>query len=243
MALWIAGVDGCKEGWIAALMRLDEPEIRPARVVRHLSDIVDAPEAPGIVAVDMPIGLPEIIDGPGRGPERLVRPLLGKRRSSVFSIPARAAVYAPDYRAACAVALGASNPPRKVSKQSFMIFPRIREIDTLLRARAGLASRVYEAHPEVAFWSMNGETPLAEPKKANGRPHAEGLALRRGLLRAAGLDAGLVAAGPPKGAAADDYLDALACLVVARRIHAGTARPFPDPPGVDAKGLRMAIWV
>ena len=35
---------------------------------------------------------------------------------------------------------------------------------------------------------------------------------------------------PPKGAAADDLLDALACAAIARRIHAGDrAQPFPDP--------------
>jgi predicted RNase H-like nuclease len=47
---------------------------------------------------------------------------------------------------------------------------------------------------------------------------------------------------PPKGAGADDLLDALACAAIARRIHAGLARPFPDPPARDACGLPMAIW-
>jgi predicted RNase H-like nuclease len=37
-------------------------------------------------------------------------------------------------------------------------------------------------------------------------------------------------------------LDALACAAVARRIAAGVARPFPDPPERDAFGLPMAIW-
>ena len=39
-----------------------------------------------------------------------------------------------------------------------------------------------------------------------------------------------------------DLIDALACAAVARRLHAGTARPFPDPPPRDACGLPMAIW-
>ena len=47
---------------------------------------------------------------------------------------------------------------------------------------------------------------------------------------------------PPKGAGPDDLLDALACAAIARRIHAGLARPFPDPPARDAFGLPMAIW-
>jgi hypothetical protein len=37
-------------------------------------------------------------------------------------------------------------------------------------------------------------------------------------------------------------LNALACAAVARRIHAGTAEPFPNPPPRDAFGLAMAIW-
>jgi predicted RNase H-like nuclease len=52
----------------------------------------------------------------------------------------------------------------------------------------------------------------------------------------------LVYGAPPKGAGPDDLLDALACAAIARRIHAGLARPFPDPPLRDAFGLPMAIW-
>ena len=41
---------------------------------------------------------------------------------------------------------------------------------------------------------------------------------------------------------ADDLLDALACAAIARRLHAGLAQPFPNPPPRDAHGLIMAIW-
>ena len=37
-------------------------------------------------------------------------------------------------------------------------------------------------------------------------------------------------------------LDALACAAIARRLHAGLAQPFPNPPPRDAHGLIMAIW-
>jgi predicted RNase H-like nuclease len=43
------------------------------------------------------------------------------------------------------------------------------------------------------------------------------------------------------GAGPDDLPDALACATIARRIHAGTARPFPDPRERDAFGLPVAI--
>lgn len=238
---WLAGVDGCRAGWIAAFVRPSEGEVR-IRIVPRFADVLAAPEAPAIVAVDMPIGLPDRIGPDGRGPERAIRPLLGARQSSVFSVPPRAAIFAADFGAACAAALAASDPPRKVSKQLFMIAPKIREVDGVLRADPALAPRVYEVHPELAFWRLNGERALTEPKKVRGVCYEPGLALRRGLLIAASLPAATVAAGPPKGAAADDLLDALACAAIARRIHAGAARPFPDPPGRDAFGLPVAIW-
>jgi predicted RNase H-like nuclease len=41
---------------------------------------------------------------------------------------------------------------------------------------------------------------------------------------------------------ADDHLDALAALVVARDIVLGCAIPMPDPPGRDRHGLPVVIW-
>jgi len=239
--VWLAGVDGCRHGWVAAFWRLSGDDVT-VRVVPRFADILGAPEQPAIVTVDMPIGLPERIGPAGRGPEAAVRPLLGARQSSVFSVPSRAAVYAEDYGAACRVAAETSDPPRKVSKQLFMIAPKIREVDIVLRADAAAAGRVFEVHPEVAFWRLNDERALDEPKKVKSRPHEPGLALRRRLLIAAGIPESVACASPPAGAAADDLIDALACAVIARRVHEGRAQPFPQRYGRDAFELPMAIW-
>lgn len=238
---WLAGVDGCRAGWVVAFVQPSGDEAR-VRVVAQFSDVFAASEMPAIVAVDMPIGLPERTGYGGRAAENAVRPLLGARQSAVFSVPSRGALEQTDYRAACAVALTTSDPPRKISKQLFMIAPKIREVDACLRADPAAAARVFEVHPEVAFWRLNGERSLSEPKKVKGKPHEPGLTLRRSLLAVAGLPAAAIDAQPPKGAAADDLLDALACAAIARRLHAGIARPFPDPPPLDTHGLRMAIW-
>jgi predicted RNase H-like nuclease len=77
--------------------------------------------------------------------------LLGARQSSVFSVPSRAALEAGDYREACGIALATSDPPRKVSRQLFMLVPKIREVDTWLHDHMADAGRVFEVHPEVAF--------------------------------------------------------------------------------------------
>jgi predicted RNase H-like nuclease len=240
-APWLAGVDGCKAGWIVAFARPAGDDMR-VRIVPRFADVLAAPEAPAIVAVDIPIGLPERAGYGGRAAENAVRPLLGARQSSVFSVPSRAALAALDYREACRIALATSDPPRKVSKQLFMIAPKIREADACLRADAKSAARVFEVHPELAFWRLNGEGALDKPKKVRGRCFEPGLALRRRLLIEARFPPACVNDDPPRGAGPDDLLDALACAAIARRIYAGLARPFPDAPERDACGLRMAIW-
>src|SRR5262249_16882465 len=102
--------------------------------------------------------------------------------------------------------------------------------------------RVFEVHPEVAFWRLNGERALEEPKKVKSRPHGPGLALRRRLLIAAGLPAAAVEAPPPAGARPDDSLAPLPPAAVPPPPPPRLARRFPDPPERDAYGLPMAIW-
>jgi predicted RNase H-like nuclease len=239
--LWLAGVDGYLSGWVIAFVRPTGNEVH-VRTVARFADLLTLPERPSVIAIDIPIGLPARSGSGARIAESTVRPLLGDRQSSVFSVPARAAIYAPDYREACRIAVERSDPPRKVSKQLFLIAPKIREVDACLRTDAALAQRVFEVHPELAFWRLNGERALIVPKKLKRRYYEPGLTLRRHLLIKAGFLAAAVEADPPKGAGADDLLDALACAAMARRLHAGIARPFPDPPQRDAFALPMAIW-
>jgi predicted RNase H-like nuclease len=249
--VWLAGVDGCPAGWIACFVRPAGGESAMA-VFPRFADLLAAAQAQAVIAVDVPIGLPEQSPAKGRLAESVVRPLLGKRKSSVFRIPSRSAVYAsvanepPDERErfllACDIARRTSEDGKAFAKQGFYILDKVVEVDQFLRAHSEYVDRVFEIHPEVAFWRLNGGRALSEPKKVKSRPYPPGLSLRRRLLRAAGLPGGLIDAAPPKGAAEDDLLDALACAGIARRIHAGTAMPFPDPPPRDTFGLPMAIW-
>ena len=228
----VVGVDGCPGGWIAVRWA----EIVTHHLCRSFAEVL-AMDAT-VIAVDMPIGFPQ---GSGRAAEREVRSRLGERQSSVFSVPSRAAVMCLDYREACAANLAASDPPKKVSKQIFHIFPKMREIDALITPE--LQSRVVEVHPELAFWAMNGERPLALPKKVKGQPNAPGLELRKALLAKAGFPLAELPAPSYRRAAvgADDLIDACACAWSARRIATGTSCRFPADPPLDGRGLRMEI--
>jgi predicted RNase H-like nuclease len=228
----VIGVDGCPGGWITVRWDGDVTH----HLCRNFADVL-ALDA-DVIAVDMPIGFPE---QSGRSVERFVRARLGERQSSVFSVPSRAAVMCGDYREACSANLACSDPPKKVSKQIFHIFPKMREIDAVMTPV--LQQRVFEVHPELAFWAMNGEAPLALPKKVKGHPHPPGLDLRRELLRNAGFPLDALPAAPYRAAdvGADDLLDACACAWSAKRISEGRHVRFPADPPLDSRGLRMEI--
>ncbi len=238
--LWLAGVDGCKAGWVAVIRNLADPASIRLEIVPDFESLVNFSPSLGIIAVDMPIGLPDFISPGGRGPEKAARMHLGDRQSSVFAVPSRAAVYETDYSDACSSAFRTSEPPRKVSKQCFFLFPKIREIDALMTL--DLEKRVYEVHPELAFWRLNGEREMSLPKKVKSRANPEGLDQRRDLLVRNGLPKEFLDQPPPKGCGRDDLLDAAANSLIAERIHLGLAAPFPEFPRRDDRGLRMAIW-
>lgn len=240
--IWVAGVDGCRAGWIVVLRPLDAAGEAVSVLVKSFEAVLALPGNPALIAVDMPIGLPDESGIGGRPADVAARAHLGARQSAVFAVPSRAAVLEEDYRRSCEVAFATSRPPRKVSKQCFHLFPKIREIDRVMTP--ALQERVVECHPELAFWALNGETALTEPKKVKSRPWPAGLDLRRGLLVRAGYSEAFVAGHGYRNSdvGTDDLLDASACAASAARIFRGSGRRFPPDPPRDAKGLRMEIW-
>jgi predicted RNase H-like nuclease len=237
----VAGIDGCRAGWLCVLLDAHTGTPRDAFIKATLAEIAALDDAVQI-AIDVPMGIDGFTTPLGRGCDTALRRELGARQSSVFAVPSRAALAQTDYRLACEAALAHSSPPRMVSKQCFHIFAKIREADALITPQ--VQTRIVECHPEGAFWAMNGKRPLTEPKKLKSRGHPPGLALRRALLVAAGFPAEFLAARRFKAAQAgeDDLLDACACAWTARRVFRGEAQCFPDEPRRDPRGLRMQIW-
>ena len=244
--VWLAGVDGCRGGWIATFIR-PSGQVGRVQVFKNFAEITKQDERPSIVVVDIPIGLPKISPLGGRLAEGEIRRLIGARRSSVFRVPSRSTVYAgvdasiPNdttrYRKARGIARRTSIDRKAFSKQGFYLFPKIVEVDKLLRKNGSLVRRVFEAHPELAFWRLNDERELKYPKKV-----VAGVKLRTRILLNAGIPLEKIKSPAPRGAKVDDLLDAFVCAVIARRIFAKKARSFPGPPPRDAFGLPMAIW-
>ncbi|HEX6310625.1 MAG TPA: DUF429 domain-containing protein [Acidimicrobiia bacterium] len=212
----VAGVDGCRSGWVVATGG-------ETFVCRDFGAVVEALPGDAVVAVDMPIGLPDEYVPGGRAADRAARRELPARRSSVFSAPTRRALGASTLAEA-----RARGCPMTI--QALDILPKIREVDEVMTP--ALQARVHEVHPELCFDAMNrGARSLGSKRERAGRT------ARRALLRRLGI----VVPARVTGASEDDVLDAGAALWGARRLATGTGRRVPEPPPVDRRGLRMEI--
>lgn len=212
----MAGVDGCRRGWVVVHVGRAEVHEDFARVLAALP--VDT-----VVAVDIPIGLVDGQEAGGRDADRAARACLGPKRTSVFSAPPRSALGARTLA-------DARRRGGRLTLQSLNLLPRIEDVDAVMTPE--LQSRVFEVHPELSFAAMDGGAPVLAPKRT-----AAGARHRRALLTSVGAG---VPERPP-GAALDDVLDACALTWSARRIADGVACRIPAVPARDARGLRMEI--
>jgi len=154
------GVDACKYGWFA--VSLDE-EGWQIKTFSNIFSLWNCYKDAALVLVDVPIGLRER-DNNERLCDKEARKLLGyKRGSSVFPVPCRAAVYAKSYEEASKI--NQNNTGRKLSKQSWGIIPKIKEVDQLLSSNMAARAKIREIHPEVCFWAFTGYKPMTYSKK------------------------------------------------------------------------------
>ena len=225
---WVLGVDACKDGWIG--IAIHEGGIG-AYFAEHIDALITQARADGplaVIAVDMPIGLP---DTGHRHADLLAREVVGPLWSSVFMTPVRQALQAADH--ATASAINREITGHGISIQAFALKPKLLEVERWAQAAT---VRVAEIHPEVCFARLAG-APLAARKSSWA-----GAERRRALLAEAGLrlagDLGIVGI---RGAV-DDVLDAAAAAWAARQVLLGAARPMPDPPQTFSDGWPCAIW-
>lgn len=232
----LAGVDGCRAGWVVVLAQADAQDAREhhVRICASFDEVLRLAPAPAVIAVDMPIGLLAEWQPGGRDCDRLARRLLGRRASSVFTPPTRPLLDATRYEQVRAHGL---------SIQAFNIVPKIREVDRLMTP--ALQHRVYEAHPELAFRILAGHPMQHRKKTVAGReerlraleqaPHRLFRSIRPAVERALqGRNRAQVAP--------DDVLDAYVLVGTARRIWHAQGHRLPDVPACDQQGLRMEIW-
>ena len=235
--MWVAGVDGCRAGWVAVLVELEASRIRRAAVyVAHrFVEILGMEPALHTVAIDIPIGLLEEPQPGGRQCDRDARRILGRpRASSVFNPPLREQLSARVY-GGCRT--------KGMSRQSFGILPKIREVDDALCQRTlGL---VFEAHPELAFGVAAGRPMQFNKKTEQGRRERTAGLRRLPVPWAQALRRVLVCGETCYRrdlVGRDDLIDAAILSWTAARLATGQARSLPAVPSVDRCGRPMAIW-
>lgn len=226
----VLGVDACRGGWVGVVLDTDL-RARPlhAPTIADLVALAREGADPSVVAIDIPIGLP---DTTGRLADAEARRELVGKASSVFSTPTRAALEAGTYaegRAANVAATGGVS----VSAQAYALREKVLQVDAWVRARPGVA--VVEVHPELSFARMAGAPVVARKKDPAG------VAARRAALAAHGITAPHWSSGHPY--AEDDLLDACAAAWSAVRHSLGVSESFPATPEVFSDGIGAAIRV
>ena len=230
----LAGVDGCKNGWIVALAKAWPCSTSPIQIrfCSNFEEVLQATTACRAVAVDMPIGLPDDDDAQPRACDLAAQHALGPQRSSIFLAPPRRALEAQDPREFQRIhreirGVGAGLPV-------WGIVPKMREVNLAFEQDPALQERVFEFHPELTWRRLAGSAQLASKKTAAGI--LDRIAI---LNRTAGQ---WTPAGPayeiPGKPAIDDVLDAISGLAAAQAFL-NTNRP--DAPR-NSRGIRMEIW-
>jgi predicted RNase H-like nuclease len=179
-----------------------------------------------VIAIDMPIGLPESCTRPA---DILAKAFIGPWcQHSVFLTPPAAVLQELTYERANEVSRATCG--KGLSKQAYSLRTKIFEV-----AAWGSGQPVFEVHPEVSFRAMAG-SPLKSSKKSWVGHHQ-----RIGLLREHDLTVDIDLGPAGTKAAVDDVLDAVAAAWSARRIADGKAKRLPEAK-IHESGKAPAIW-
>lgn len=242
------GLDGARGGWVAARLRGASVDGRSRRgwttellAVERIQGVEALRTGGGRgakVAIDLPIGLPDAVEL--RGCDLEARELLADRRSSVFAPPPRPILGATSFADIQAwVKKNQEDEPsaKGLSRQSFGLVSKVREVDEWLLADSSREQWFFECHPELAFQHLNNSRQV--PSKRS----PAGLVQRLQLVLKEFPDAEerLHDFAAPR-VDLSDALDAYACLSVALRHCQGRTEELGGGE-CDTNGLRMRMVI
>lgn len=232
------GVDGCKGGWFAVCITGDGDWSH--QVFDSADALFSRLGGASHILIDTQIGL--VGEGPkGRKCESDGRKLLGSaRRSSIFVAPSRFALAARNYGEASRINQSATG--RKLSKQTWWIMPKIREVDELLHLKSEARDKLFEVNVELLFWALNESQPMSHYKKT-----AQGFSERMELLnrwfpRCTDLYEDALSFYLRKDVSRDDIVDAIAAAVSVF-VTRGKLKEISADRQIDSHGLPMRMVV
>lgn len=229
------GIDGYRAGWL--WIKLNDKGHYKFGVCNDAYELIEVIKNSKLTLIDIPIGL--ISKGStGRKYESEARIKLGRRACCVFTPPARRTIKAKNYNEACKINLKLTG--KKISKQTWAITPKIREIDKFLNDNPKLRKKIRETHPEICFWSLNDQHPMGIKKKSlKGRVERINV-LKRYFPNVDEIIEDISKNNRRKEVAWDDINDALVCAIVAKNGH-DNLNSLPEVELFDEKNLPMEI--
>ncbi|MFZ5516174.1 MAG: DUF429 domain-containing protein [Candidatus Zhuqueibacterota bacterium] len=229
----VAGIDACPAGWFAVVC--DGQGNWTCEIHENAQALWERNRHLFLILIDIPIGLPFEVK---RQCDSEARKILGRRASSVFPAPSREAVRAKTYEEACLRNMEVLG--KKISRQTWNISPKIRQVDDLLQSDLSARATLRESHPEIAFGTLNTGAVLFHSKKTPA-----GLGERLRILAAHHSQAEKIMNHAAqtfsrKVLGLDDILDAL-CLAVTAMQPPESLVTLPEFPPLDKLGLPMEI--
>ena len=226
------GIDGSKNGWVGVQQNSESLEQHELKFCKKLVDLI-TPELK-LVIIDMPIGLEEYTQQGGRLVDREARKNLIKRKSSIFNAPCRGVLKARNYDEAN---LYSKKNGLGISKQSWNLVNKIKELDQILRTKK--RPLIFESHPELCFQEMNGDALKFSKKETDG--HKE----RIDLLSKSGFNKKFLNkySIKDKNFLADDFLDACALSWTAKRVVDKKNINIPEKETKDNYGIIMQMKI
>lgn len=228
------GIDGCKGKWLVVAL---SEKGHSVRIFEKIDDVCECYKNADSMLLDMPIGLSE--SKTEIRPDADLRKNLKGKASSVFNTPCRQAVYEADYNKASDInnqIIGC-----KLSRQSFAITSKIKEVDCFLQTHPAWKNRLAESHPEYSFAILNNGAPILENKQT-----PEGTKKRLEILGRYYPNSYEVvdlfkSTYPALSSKRDDLLDALSlALIGAIGLETGFTT-MPESPMSDSQGIKMQI--
>ena len=242
------GIDGCKNGWVAA--RLEDNHLS-IEFYETISKFVQANPNADEYLIDMAIGFPSCKEQVR--PDKAARKILKKRGVTVFSVPCRQVVELGESKESVIQnkrALKELNYEKlgvSLSQQTLAIIPKMAELDRFLQEHPEYRDRICESHPEVCFARLRGNRAI-EIKKSRSEGITKRVEVLKERLEPGALD-DIKALAEKGNCKPDDVLDAV-CLAVTAKLKAegmcesihGELRPGEEFI-VDNTGLRMQMVV
>lgn len=218
----VAGVTPSAGQWLVASAKVSGATFAPEepRLIGTFSLVLDERPSFDAIVINAPVGYPSGVDLGFRTCDREARELLGSRGNVITAVPGRRVFSRADMSVDGLDAI------------TQVLMPRYRDVANEMspfRQR-----QVYEGHPELSFFQLNGGVPMKLQRfRQAGQEERRKLLVSKlnGIERVLNYEIDRVRP--------HQLIDAAVLVWSARRAFTHTARRLPFEPEWDSEGLRM----